>query len=198
MLIGKIVKSNAHHDYVCQVYQAGEVATPPARDDYQFSTYVSIRLDHGRCLVGLIYDTVLVNPEFGRLGPRLSPAGELAVFSPDYLQEKAILVGIVVIGLMATGRAAMQGVPLPAASSDAAVESLSEPELAAFHRQQGVFHLAYLPHLLTLPSPLAVPLARNVVNRLQVLFPQEADRLAVVRQQLSWHSQITPLGGSSS
>ena len=37
----------------------------------------------------MIYNTILMNPEFGSLGPRLSPKSELEIFSPDYLNEKA-------------------------------------------------------------------------------------------------------------
>ena len=31
MLLGKIIKSNVHTDYICQVYGPGEVETPLAR-----------------------------------------------------------------------------------------------------------------------------------------------------------------------
>jgi hypothetical protein len=195
MIIGKIVKSNAHHDYVCQVYQTGEVASPPTREDYQFGTYVQIDLNNSRCLVGLIYDTILINPAFGQLGPRLSPANELAVFSPDYLQEKAILVGIVAIGSLAAGGQAIQGVPLPAASSDTLVERMNSAAVTAFHAHEGHFYLAYLPHLLTLHTPLAVPLARVILGQLRRLFPAQADYLSVLQQHLTWQSQIVPLGG---
>jgi hypothetical protein len=195
MVIGKIVKSNAHHDYVCQVYQSGEVAEPPTRDDYQFGSYTRIELDDGRCLIGLIYDTILVNPAFGQLGPRLSPGGDLAIFSPDYLQEKAVLVGVVAIGLMTANGRPTQGVPLPAASGDALVAQLDPATIAAFHQSGGQFSLAYLPYLLTLPTPLTVPLARVVLYRLRSLFPDQADYLAVIQQQLCWQSQIVPLGG---
>lgn len=62
MVIGKIIKSNAHHDYVCQIYAAGEVERPPEPVDYRFSTFVGIQMDNGRSLIGLIYDTILLNP----------------------------------------------------------------------------------------------------------------------------------------
>jgi len=100
MILGKIIKSNSHTDYICQVYCPGEVETPPAREDYAFGTFVRVELGDDRRLVGIIYDTMLFNPDFGRLGPRLSPEPELAVFSPDYLNEKATLVGITAVGMM--------------------------------------------------------------------------------------------------
>ena len=49
-------------------------------------------------MVGLIYDTLLVNPEYGSLGPRLSPPAELSVLSPDYLNEQGVLVGVLLLG----------------------------------------------------------------------------------------------------
>ena len=41
--IGKIVSSNSHIDYVCQVFGRGEIATLPVADDYTFGSFVSIR-----------------------------------------------------------------------------------------------------------------------------------------------------------
>ena len=114
MHIGKIIKSNAHTDYVCQVYSPGEVKTPPSPTDYAFGTFVRIPLDTEQGhLVGVIYDTVLVNPDFGNLGPRLSPAPDLAVFSPDYLAEKVTLVGITAVGMLSLEGAPTHGVPAP-------------------------------------------------------------------------------------
>lgn len=195
MLLGKIVKSNAHTDYVCQIYGPGEVETPPGRDDHCFGTFVRIPLDDDRWLVGLIYDTMLLNPEYGRFGPRLSPANELAVFSPDYLREKVVLVGIAAIGLMTAAGQARQGVPLPAADSDALVERLAETAVRAFHQSGEAVQLDYLPLLLTLNTPLAVALARTVIRQLVALFPGQADTLSVLQRQLTWQTQMTPLGG---
>ncbi|MCB0148816.1 MAG: hypothetical protein KDE01_14335, partial [Caldilineaceae bacterium] len=84
--IGKIVKSNSHVDYVCQVYVFGEVPQPPDPADYGFGAFVAAELEPDGAgsprLIGLIYNTLLMNPEFGSLGPRLSPRAEVEVFSP--------------------------------------------------------------------------------------------------------------------
>ncbi len=42
--IGKIVKSNTHIDYVCQVYNPGEIEPCPKPADYSFGTFVAIHL----------------------------------------------------------------------------------------------------------------------------------------------------------
>jgi len=196
MLIGKIIKSNSHTDYVCQVYGPGEVETPPAREDYAFGSFVRVGLGDDRWLVGIVYDTMLFNPDFGRLGPRLSPEPELAVFSPDYLNEKATLVGIAAVGMMdATGNV-VQGVPSLAASTDALVERMTDDQVRAFHQGNPTPQLAYAPLLLAQGAPLALPLLQTVIARLMALFPDQVDLLAVLQDDLTWKAQVGPLGGA--
>jgi hypothetical protein len=197
--IGKLVKSNSHTDYACQVYGPGEVEAPPNCGDYAFGTYVRIPLDesHGH-LVGLIYDTVLLNPDFGNLGPRLSPAPDLAVFSPDYLAEKVTLVGVTAVGALAPDGTATHGVPPLAAQIDALVERMDDDAVRAFHREpDGGVRLGYAPLLLTLGSPLARHLLLHVVDHLTTLFPDQAAHLSVLRGELAWRAMVGPLGGAS-
>lgn len=195
MQLGKIVKSDGHVSYVCQVYGRGEVRQPPQPDDYTFGTFVAIALPNRRSLVGIIYDTMLFNPEFGRLGPRLSPEAELAVFSPDYLNERATLVCITAVGMVdADGRAA-QGVPPLAATSDAVVERMADEQIRAFHALDGAPQLAYAPLLIAQRSPLALPLLRAVIAHLTALFPEQSGLLAVLGDDLAWKAQVGPLGG---
>jgi len=196
MPLGKIIKSNSHTDYICQVYSPGEVETPPAREDYAFGTFVRVELGDGRWLVGIIYDTQLFNPDFGRLGPRLSPEPELAVFSPDYLNEKATLVGIAAVGMMDTAGNVVQGVPPLAASTDAPVERMTDDRIRAFHQGNPTPQLAYVPLLLAQSSPLVLPLLQAVIARLVAIFPDQANLLAVLQNDLAWKAQVGPLGGA--
>jgi len=196
MPLGKIIKSNSHTDYICQVYGPGEVETPPAREDYAFGSFVRVELGNDRWLVGIIYDTMLFNPDFGRLGPRLSPEPELAVFSPDYLNEKATLVGIAAVGMMDAAGNIVQGVPPLAASTDALVERMTDDQVRTFHQGNPIPQLAYAPLLLAQGSPLALPLLQTVIARLMALFPNQADLLAVLQDDLAWKAQVCPLGGA--
>jgi hypothetical protein len=119
--------------------------------------------------VGAIWNTSLLNPEFGNLGPRLSPSSDLAVFSPDYLSEKVTLVAVVMRGSLEPGGAARQGVPALAASIDAQVRLLERDEIVAFHQAEGRLQLGYLPMLASLTSnplaPLPEPAHRRAVGR---------------------------------
>ena len=197
--IGKLVKSNAHTDYVCQVYGSGEVDTLPSPTDYAFGTFVRIPLDaeQGQ-LVGVIYDTVLLNPDFGNLGPRLSPAPDLAVFSPDYLAEKVTLVGVTAVGTLSAEGAPTHGIPPLAAQIDTQVEGMDEVAVRAFHQTPaGGVQLGYVSLLLALESPLARHLLLHVIEHVQTLLPEHTAQLAVLREELAWQTTITPLGGGS-
>ena len=194
MRIGKIVKSNTHIDYVCQVYGPGEIEPSPSPEDHAFATFVRAGLaaDAGY-LVGLIYSTILMNPEFGNLGPRLSPPADLEVFSPDYLREQATLVGIVAVGQVTPG-GSHQGVPLLAATVGVTVETMTADEVRAFHKSGDGLALAYAPLLLAQGDPLIPHLLLNVVNRLGDLFPAQTRQLAVLRGNLAWKTAVAPAG----
>lgn len=198
--IGKVVKANSHTDYVCQIYGPGEIQSPPSPNDYAFGAFVRVALgaQSTAWLAGLIYDTVLLNPDFGRLGPRLSSPSELAVFSPDYLNEKATLVGITAIGIITSAGQASQNVPLLAAMTDSAVERMSEEQIRLFHGEPAALRLAYLPRVLTLNTPLAVDLLEVVLAQLQPLFPQPGYRhlLDLLLDHLRWRRYISPFGGN--
>ena len=196
MLIGKIIKSNSHTDYICQVYGHSEVEVTPTADDYAFGTFVRTAQEDDRWLVGIIYDTVLFNPEFGRLGPRLSPEAELAIFSPDYLNEKALLVGIISVGMVDSSGDVIQGIPPLAAKSEALVHTMTDEQVLTFHAGNPDPQLAYAPRLLAQDPQLMPHLLQTVLKNLVVLFPEHKTLLSVLESELSWKAQISPLGGS--
>ncbi|PKN92935.1 MAG: hypothetical protein CVU44_12960 [Chloroflexi bacterium HGW-Chloroflexi-6] len=201
MRLGKIVKSTSHADYICQIYAPGDVENLPKVQDYAFGSFVRIALDTEQLswLVGLIYDTVLLNPDFGRLGPRLSPPSELAVFSPDYLNEKVTVVGVIAIGMIDESGKVFQGVPPFAANSDAVVETLTDEQIRLFHRGNPSWKISYLPYLLAKNTPEARYLLQNVLGQLRTLC-NDIDQARVINlmaDEISWQTQIAPLGGLS-
>ena len=197
MRIGQIVKSNTHVDYVCQIDNPGEFKSFPSPEDYAFGTFVRIGLgaDESSYLVGLIYSTILMNPEFGNLGPRLSPPADLEVFSPDYLREQVTLVGVVAVGQV-TSEGTHQGVPRLAAAVGSEVTTMEADEVRAFHTPPAAdgLALAYAPLLLAQGEPLIPHLLLDVINRLEDLFPNQTRQLAVLRGNLAWKAVVTPVG----
>lgn len=193
MEIGRVVSSNDQADYVVQVYGPGEAAEPPAPIDRAFGQFVAIPVDAQNRLIGVIYTTQLLNPEFGSLGPRLSTPQELPVFSPDYLAETATLVGVSVVG-SATDRFGRieydQGTPRLASTVDAVVSFLDDEQFRAFHRTGDQLQLAYFPRLLARPFPTLPDLLCAILDRLIVAFPGERRRLEVARQNLRWRAVV--------
>jgi hypothetical protein len=205
--IGKIVKSNTHVDYVCRVYNLGEVHPLPEPSDYTFGTFVSIRLEEnnpptggsnagsGGELIGVIYNTLLLNPDFGNLGPRLSPRQDTEIFTPDYLSETATLVGILAVGWIDSQGVCYQGVPARAATVNSPVSRIEDDRLCEFHASGTAgIALRYVPLLLGQNSPLASQLLLNIVDRLMLLFPAQRSRLAVMRTNLAWRAIVQPAG----
>lgn len=199
MVIGKLVKSNAHIDYVCQVYHPGEVAQPPSPADYAFGNFVRIPLDTGGWLVGVIYDTILLNPEFGRLGPRLSSPAELAVFAPDYLNEKAVLVGVLVIGTIDEAGQVDQSLPRLSARTESQVELMPAAQIRDFHLPDGKLALTYLPRLLGYQPRLGLDLLRTLLHHLLQLTdePDHHQVLHLLLDSLIWRHQVAPFGEGS-
>ncbi len=195
-MIGKITSSSSHITYVCQVYGEREVPNPPRAEEYGFGTFVGISQRGGGYLVGVISNTTLLNPEFGTLGPRLSPEADLAVFAPDYLSEKLTLVSITILGAVDDAGRVTQGVPTVAAEIDAPVRRLTQEEIIAFHRAGGSLQIAYLPMLLNNASkdPLMGALALDLIGQLERLFPEEGSRLALLKGNVAWRARVEPLG----
>ncbi|MBV7333809.1 hypothetical protein KFU94_37375 [Chloroflexi bacterium TSY] len=201
--IGKIVKSNSHIDYVCHVNGPGEAELLPTPADYAFGTMVLISLsaqdwnnstESGDALVGVIYNTQLLNPDFGGMGPRLSPQPELEIFSPDYLSETATLVGILTLGWRGSNGVLHQGVPILSAMVNGSVYTMTPEEVEDFHQDlDGKLHLKYIPVLLSQNNPLIDQLIISLMQKLVSQFPACQQQLDLIRNNLAWKNIVQPV-----
>ena len=234
MIIGKVVKSDSHITYVCQVYNSGEVEIPPEPADCAFGQFVRVALHNrpaasqppgstGRVAgnhvqhttpsevwaAGVIYDTILLNPAFGSLGPRLSNTEQVEIFSPDYLTERAMLVYFTVLGLMErassapTGWRVTHGVPPAALELDSLVETMDTEQIHAFHLfadeaepggAQPYLHMGYLPHLIAQRNSLLPQVTLRIVEQLEQLFPQNRALLNIVKSNFAWKLKVETTG----
>lgn len=236
--IGKIVRSDSHVRYTCQIFGPGEHSVAPEPDDYAFGTFVRVplrrlparadiapesylpspaadvaprqvaqRRGSGFWAVGLVYDTILLNPAFGSLGPRLNTEDQAPLFSPDYLSERAVLVSVLLLGtaLERSGAPAvvMHGVPPIAPELGAVAATLGDAEIRAFHlfadgRPPGgetpYLHMGYLPHAIAQENPLLPVALLHTVERLERLCPENAALLGLVKRNFAWRQKVEATG----
>jgi len=230
MFIGKIVKSDSQTNYVCQIYGHLEVELEPSPADYAFGRFVRVatpkplQLVHGGTdpayidrqksiiyLVGVIYNTLLVNPGFSSFGLRLAPSEVQAeIFTPDYFSEKAVLVHLIALGMgemRITNDARefiplMQGVPPLSAKLGGEVETMDDDEIRAFHYFSDsthpggapYLHLGYLPHIIAQQNSL-LPLAiLRIIDQLEHLFPQNLTLLSILKRNFAWRLKVETTG----
>jgi hypothetical protein len=231
VIIGKIVKSYSHISYVCQIYGPLEVEVPPQASDYAFGRFVRVAVharlpdvswirrkrdsrrndDPSSYTIGVIYDTTLLNPSFGLVGPRLSNEAQVELFSPDYLAEKAVFVHVIMLGMMEQSRVAngtpktriVHGIPALSLELDSSVETLRDEEVHVFHlfsdqeddeNHSDYFHMGYLPHLIAQQKSLILLVILRMLDQLEQLFPQHLLLLSILKRNFAWRLKVETTG----
>ena len=185
--IAKVVASNSHVDYVGRVIDRLDAGDAPAPGDYGFAQFVELPVDGGETVVGVIYDTQLVNPEYGSLGPRLSPRSELSVLSPDYLNEQGVLVGVLLLGWRDSA-GAHHTVPRRVIPVGQEVFAVGGEDVLKFHRDaRGGLRLHYFSQVLAHAGAFALPLLEAILELLEAgASAEERQRFCVLRKSLAW------------
>ncbi len=192
MKIAKIVASNSHIDYVARVIDHLDVAVPPSADDFGFAQFVKISLEDETAIVGVIYDTVLVNPDYANFGPRLSPKPELKNFSPDYLNEQGFLIGILLLGTIDKTEKITHGVPRRAVPAGHEVDKIEAAEIKKFHADANdCVQIHYYSQIVAHAGLFAVPLLEAIIEELSLdCSDSDQQRLGVLKQTLAWQRTL--------
>ena len=192
--LAKVVKSNSHVDYVGRVIDSLDANEPPAATDYGFAQFVFMPLeDSSQQVIGVIYNSLLANPDYGNYGPRLSPIAELSVLSPDYLNEQGLLIGVLLLGWRdLTEGVSYQQVPRRVIPVNQDIYRLEDEDLRRFHTvREGCIQLHYYSQIITHAGLFSVPLLEAILEQLEPLCPEaEKQRLCVLKQALLWQRTI--------
>jgi hypothetical protein len=197
--IAKIVKSNSHVDYVARVIDELDADAPPAPEEYGFAQFVRMPVTETEEVVGVVYDTQLVNPDYGSFGPRLSSHADLKVLSPDFLHEQGVLLGVLLLGWRAradgSSWVAHHGVPRRVVPVGQEVFSLPTAAVFEFHQGPGgAVQLHYFSQALAHAGAFAVPLVEAVISQLEPSCePAERQRLCVLKKSLVWQRTLGQL-----
>lgn len=183
MAIARIVASNSHIDYVARA----EERPGGTESDHAFGQFVAMEFPDER-IVGIIYDSRLINPEYGGFGPRLGPRPSLEPFSPESKSEKGILLGIILLGTTYGDGRTVHSVPRRIIPAGHDVEKLPTQEVAAFHSLPGgTAKMHYLSSLMLYAGGLGVPLVKSVISQLDAHCAEEDRQMfAVLERSLEW------------
>ncbi|AFZ73777.1 hypothetical protein SAMN05443661_15314 [Natronobacterium gregoryi] len=197
--IGSIVSSNSHLDYVAEVYKDRDCDRPPELHEREFGQPVFIKktvdgTEH--VIVGVIYDTQLVDPDQGRTGPRLAQDDQ-AQFTPGYIEERTTLVGIALLGTAVitddrTIADPSHQMPRWTLEVDDTVYHCPDQFTEAFHRVDGQIQLAYLDRLVDIAGDLGAEVIVTLIDRLRGVLPEDDSNqrvLDVVEQNVQWQAR---------
>ncbi|MBI3652641.1 MAG: hypothetical protein HY231_16590 [Acidobacteria bacterium] len=188
MKIAKIVKSNSHIDYIGRVLDRLDSAEPPALEHYRFAQLVVMQHEDS-IIVGIIYNSQLINPEYGRLGPRLSGSQNMnSVFSPDLMDEQGVLIGILLLGWVDEAGKYRQGVPRAIVPVNSAVFTMSDADVKSFHTgRDGKLALHYYSQITTHAQRFAPQLLLGILDQLEILFGDASlAEIRLLRRTLNW------------
>lgn len=192
MKIAKIISSNSHIDYVGRVIDTLDSAQPPTAEDYGFAQFVSLPIDENENIIGVIYDSILVNPEYSNYGPRLSPKPDLGNFSPDYLNEQGILIGILLLGSIDKTQKISHGVPRRVVPAGQNVDKIEPSEIKKFHTgADDCLQIHYYSQVIAHAGLFAAPLLEAVIEQLNLdCTDEDRKRLNVLKQALAWQRTV--------
>jgi hypothetical protein len=188
MKIAKIVSSNSHIDYVARVIDTLDAAHPPAAEDFGFGQFVALPVGENEQINGVIYNSMLVNPEYANYGPRLSPKPELGSFSPDYLNEQGFLIGILLLGVIDKSKKITHGVPRRVVPAGQDVYKIEPQEVKNFHADENkCLQIHYYSQIVAHAGLFAAPLLEAIIEQLSLdCSGSDKQRLEVLKQTLAW------------
>lgn len=188
MKIARIVSSNSHIDYIARVVDTLDVNEPPTAEDYGFAQFVKLPFEDETQIVGVIYDSMLVNPDYANYGPRLSPRPELASFSPDYLNEQGFLIGILLLGTIDKAKKILHGVPRRVVPAGQDVYKIEANEIKKFHADENeCLQIHYYSQIVAHAGLFAAPLLEAIIEQLSLdCSDSDKQRLGVLKQTLAW------------
>ena len=197
--IGSIISSNSHLDYVVEVFKERDCDRPPELHEREFGQPVFIKktingTEHA--VMGVIYDTQLVDPDQGRTGPRLAQDDQ-AQFTPGYIEERTTLTGVALLGTAVitedrTIAEPTHQMPRWTLEVDDTVFHCPDELTIDFHTVEGQIQLAYIDRLVDIAGDLGAEVIIALIDRLRRMLPDDDQSqrvLDVVEQNIQWQAR---------
>lgn len=200
LTLGTVVESHSQMDYVVEVYRDREREHPPEKQDYQFGQPVyattTVR-GEDYALVGVVYDSQLIDPDQGREGPRLSNPDQ-EMFVPGYVDEKRTLLGVAFLGFAClTAHPEGDGMVFTEVSQempqwtldiDDPVRKLPAAGFQQFHFPDDRLQITYYDRLISVADRFGTEVILTLLDRLRKETPAEEDKIDVIEQKVRWQT----------
>lgn len=201
LTLGTVAQSRSQMDYVVEVYRERERERPPEKQDYEFGQPVyattTVRGDE-YAVVGVVYDSQLVDPDQGRDGPRLSTPDQ-EMFVPGYVDEKRTLLGVAFLGFARLSSHAdsdgydlvdvKQSMPQWTLDIDDPVSKLSTSGFKQFHFAEDTLQIQYYDRLISTANRFGAEVTLSLIDRLRRDTPAADDMLDVIEQKVRWEAK---------
>lgn len=200
LTLGTVAQSHTQMDYLVEVYREQERETPPEKQDYEFGqpVYSTTTVSGDTyAVVGVVYDSQLVDPDQGREGPRLSNPDQ-EMFVPGYVDEKRTLLGVAFLGCAKltphsdSGRYDFakvdQTMPRWTLDIDDPVSKLSPPGFTQFHFPDGTLSVQYYDRLIATADAFGAEVTLSLLDRLRNETPADENMLDVIEQKVRWEA----------
>ncbi|MHA1820745.1 MAG: hypothetical protein ACTSU2_08255 [Promethearchaeota archaeon] len=197
--LGRVIKGENHITYWAQIQNKVENIEAPSPEDCAFANFVKIAKDVGdkEYIVGLIMDTLLIDRNDLRNGPRLTPEYEAQVMMyPDYIEERIKVIKILVIGYMSKN-GPVHRFPNESPQLNYKVIKMTEDEIKEFHLIDGTYRMGYYPSTpgANDKSGLIYSLFLRVIDKIKRVFPDEQkDILELLKYDLQLKIKLSPFG----
>jgi len=176
LVLGKVIRSENQLLYWAQINNNLESEPTPTPKDCAFGTFVKIEPITGGDIrhVGLIVDTILIDRDLLRAGPRLAVDQQsLQTFFPDFVDERVKVVRIIVIGYFDKNNKPHHSFPETTPNLSDDVVKMEQKEIEEFHIINKDYKVGYFSQIIQLPRPIfVVPLILNVIPKLMSFFPE--------------------------
>ena len=199
LAIGSIVKSESHMDYTVEILDGNVLDREPEPHEYGFGQPVFIKTTvdgTDYVMMGVIYDTQLVDPDQGRAGPRLAQDDQRQ-FTPGYVEEQTTFAGVALLG---TAEVAPDDsivnpdheMPPWTLSVDDTVLRCPDAVTVAFHTDENDgLRMAYWDRLLDVAGDFGVEVTLAMIERLRDAFDEDDSNhqvLDVIERNVRWQA----------
>jgi len=200
LTLGTIAESHSQMDYIVEVYRERERERPPEKQDYEFGQPVysttTVRGDE-YAVIGVVYDSQLIDPDQGREGPRLSNPDQ-EMFVPGYVDEKRTLLGIAFLGCARLSPHSdgsgydltdvEQEMPRWTLDIDDPVSKLSTEGFRQFHFSEDALRVQYYDRLNSTADRFGAEVTLSLIDRLRSDTPAGGEMLDVIEQKVRWEA----------